>query len=1079
MGRVMKPWTQSWPEEERLGTPIPSSKTSRWQAQGSVPAIAVGAVICLTASMITVPRTVLATASAAVQQRNMTSMPYPLMDPNVPISYPGQYSGTANVLYGLSTLILTGFLGLAATVVYAPKQFNIIMNKLAPQLPSEKIVEVDKVVERIKPVNCTCQDKGRAVPESAEAASQGYIGDKHPPSTFDECIKMYEEKRAHELNDSELVEMTIRGVIPFHALEKTLADFTRAVRVRRAAVSRTPGIHRTNTLEGSLLPFEDYDFARVFGSCAENVIGYMPIPVGVAGPIIIDGTSVFLPMSTTEGALIASTSRGAKALNGGGGVTTVITGNGMTRAPVVKFSNVRRAGAAKDFVDSPEGQEAVKKAFDSTSRFGRLQRVTTKLAGSQLYLRFKATTGDAMGMNMISKGVQEALTVLTRDCGFPDMEIVSLSGNFCTDKKPAPINWIDGRGKGIVAECVVPKEVVERTLKCTVDGLCKLNVSKNLVGSALAGSVGGNNAHAANIVTAIFLATGQDPAQTVGSSNCMTLMEPTEHGDLRISVSMPSIEVGTVGGGTVLEPQGAMLDLIGVRGSNDGQNAMMLAKVVAAGVLAGELSLCSALTLIGYGLLNAFQNSYNHALSKFPGPPTASFSNLSYCRRFLGGRQPYDMLQEHNKYGPVVRTAPNELSFNTFEAWRDIYGFRNGHDTFIKSNFYDGGSFAAQAHSIVSERDPTEHGKMRKYLSHAFSDRSLKEQENLVAEVVDQFIEQIGKEGGSTGQGINLVTWFNLTTFDIITSLAFGEAFGGVQTGKTHFWIAIVISSLGQGALADVFNRFPFMRTLFKAITPSSAYEDTKKHESYTIDLVTKRINRKTDRKDFMTRILENRDKSEISDIQLAAHASDFVVAGSETTATALSAINYYLIRTPHARKQLQDEIRNAFKSYDEINATSTAPLKYMEAVCKEAMRMYVPLPLGLPRVVPEGGDTVNGDWLPGGTVVSVNPMAASLSESNFHEPFAFKPERWIGENYRDKLDASQPFSMGARGCLGRSLAWMELRTILAKMHFKYDFKLLNEDLDWNRDSEMHTLWNKPNLMVHVLPRAEAETASA
>lgn len=159
--------------------------------------------------------------------------------------------------------------------------------------------------------------------------------------------------------------------------------------------------------------------------------------------------------------------------------------------------------------------------------------------------------------------------------------------------------------------------------------------------------------------------------------------------------------------------------------------------------------------------------------------------------------------------------------------------------------------------SIVSERDPTEHSKMRKYLSHAFSDRSLKEQEYLVADVVDQFIEQIGKEGAPTGKGIDLVTWFNLTTFDIITSLAFGESFGGyylltcpmanpwlmgfrVLSGKTHFWISIVVSSLGQGALADVFHRFPIVQSLFKLITPSSAYDDTKKHESYTIDLVTK-----------------------------------------------------------------------------------------------------------------------------------------------------------------------------------------------------------------------------------------------
>lgn len=125
--------------------------------------------------------------------------------------------------------------------------------------------------------------------------------------------------------------------------------------------------------------------------------------------------------------------------------------------------------------------------------------------------------------------------------------------------------------------------------------------------------------------------------------------------------------------------------------------------------------------------------------------------------------------------------APNELSFNTLGSWKDIYGSRKGHQPFIKSKFYDGGNFASEAHSIVSERDPAEHSKMRKYLSQAFSDRSLKEQEYLVAEVVDHFIEQIGKHGS---EGLDLVMWFNLATFDIIGSLAFGETFGGVASGE-------------------------------------------------------------------------------------------------------------------------------------------------------------------------------------------------------------------------------------------------------------------------------------------------------
>lgn len=177
-----------------------------------------------------------------------------------------------------------------------------------------------------------------------------------------------------------------------------------------------------------------------------------------------------------------------------------------------------------------------------------------------------------------------------------------------------------------------------------------------------------------------------------------------------------------------------------------------------------------------------FWNHVRHPLYRFPGPYLASWSNILHSYWFLGGRQPYKLLELHERYGPVVRTAPNELSFSSAASWRDIYGFRQGHRPFVKSPFYDGGSFADQAHSIVSERDPGTHGQMRKYLSNAFSDRSLKEQESLVAEVVDLFIGQIGVHA-SGKDGADMVMWFNLTTFDIIGSLAFGESFGGLNSG--------------------------------------------------------------------------------------------------------------------------------------------------------------------------------------------------------------------------------------------------------------------------------------------------------
>ncbi|KAG6173572.1 hypothetical protein E4U22_007543 [Claviceps purpurea] len=416
--------------------------------------------------------------------------------------------------------------------------------------------------------------------------------------SIEELERLIVEKRTHELNDEEVVTMSMRGKIPGYALEKTLKDFTRAVKVRRTIISRTKATSEiTNGLDRSKLPFENYNWERVFGACCENVIGYLPLPVGVAGPLVIDGQSYFIPMATTEGVLVASTSRGCKAINSGGGAITVLTSDGMTRGPCVSFETLERAGAAKLWLDSESGQNTMKKAFNSTSRFARLQHMKTALAGTNLYIRFKTTTGDAMGMNMISKGVEHALTVMANEGGFDDMNIVTVSGNFCIDKKPAAINWIDGRGKGIVAEAIIPADVVKSVLKTDVNALVELNIAKNLIGSAMAGSIGGFNAHAANIVAAIFLATGQDPAQVVESCNCITTMKNL-HGSLQIAVSMPSLEVGTLGGGTILEPQSAMLDLLGVRGShptNPGDNARRLARIIGASVLAGELSLCSAL----------------------------------------------------------------------------------------------------------------------------------------------------------------------------------------------------------------------------------------------------------------------------------------------------------------------------------------------------------------------------------------------------------------------------------------------------------------------------------------------------
>ncbi|KAF6757830.1 hydroxymethylglutaryl-coenzyme A reductase-domain-containing protein [Ephemerocybe angulata] len=471
---------------------------------------------------------------------------------------------------------------------------------------------------------------------------------------LDQCIAIFEKGPRPAsaslalLNDEEVIQLADAGKIAAYALEKLLGmdALERAVRIRRALISRASS---TQTLELSAIPHESYDYSRVLGACCENVVGYIPIPLGVAGPLKVDGVSYPIPMATAEGTLVASTSRGCKALNAGGGVTTVLTADGMTRGPAIDFPSLVQAGQAKAWIESEEGYSALRTAFESTSRFAKLKSLKTALAGRTLYIRFTTATGDAMGMNMISKGTEKALDALQKR--FPGMVILALSGNYCTDKKPAAINWIEGRGKSVVAEAVVPGHVVKNVLKTTVQDLCNLNIKKNLIGSAMAGSIGGFNAHAANILTAIFLATGQDPAQNVESSMCMTLMEPTNGGeDLLISVNMPCIEVGTVGGGTVLGPQQGVLDMLGVRGAHPtqpGKNAQTLARIIASAVMAGELSLMSALAA---GHLIRAHMTHNRSQVNTPAPSAPvtpgpqSNTVLAQLARSNSGRSPFSPL---------------------------------------------------------------------------------------------------------------------------------------------------------------------------------------------------------------------------------------------------------------------------------------------------------------------------------------------------------------------------------------------------------------------------------------------------
>nr|XP_003216303.1 PREDICTED: 3-hydroxy-3-methylglutaryl-Coenzyme A reductase [Anolis carolinensis] len=440
---------------------------------------------------------------------------------------------------------------------------------------------------------------GSCAPEETSSLDNNTEPDFSLPKesrSVEECFSILQNGKmgAKFLTDAEVINLVSAKHIPAYKLETLMETQERGVSIRRQILSQK--LPEPSSLH--YLPYKNYNYSLVMGACCENVIGYMPIPVGVVGPLLLDNKEFQVPMATTEGCLVASTNRGCRAICLGGGAKSRILADGMTRGPVIRLPTACQSAEVKAWLETPEGFKKIKDVFDSTSRFARLQRLHVGLAGRNLYIRFQARTGDAMGMNMISKGTEKALAKLQEE--FPDLHVLAVSGNYCTDKKPAAINWVEGRGKSVVCEAIIPAKVVKEVLKTTTEAMIEVNVNKNLVGSAMAGSIGGYNAHAANIVTAMYIACGQDAAQNVSSSNCITLMESAgpANEDLYISCTMPSIEIGTVGGGTNLLPQQACLQMLGVQGAsseNPGENARQLAKIVCATVMAGELSLMAAL----------------------------------------------------------------------------------------------------------------------------------------------------------------------------------------------------------------------------------------------------------------------------------------------------------------------------------------------------------------------------------------------------------------------------------------------------------------------------------------------------
>jgi hydroxymethylglutaryl-CoA reductase (NADPH) len=377
------------------------------------------------------------------------------------------------------------------------------------------------------------------------------------------------------------------GTLKLYEIEKELSPLD-AIRIRREFIEQETGTKLDN------LGIFSIDIERVVRRNCENMIGTIQVPVGVAGPITINGGhaqgSYYLPLATTEGALVASVNRGCSAISKAGGAEVRILHDGMTRAPVFAADSVGQAAQVCEWVTVHHDE--LRAAAESTTSHGKLTGIVTFVAGTSVFVRLEFDTKDAMGMNMVTIASAKVADLIAQGTG---VRLIALSGNMCTDKKPAAINGIMGRGRSVVAGVALSHELISKVFKTDAKSMHEVNYRKNLVGSARAGSMG-FNAQAANVVAAMFIACGQDAAHAIDGSTCITTVDLTDTG-IYVAVTLPSLPVGTVGGGTSVETQQECLRLLGVAGSGTppGTNAKKLGEIIGAAVLAGELSLLGAL----------------------------------------------------------------------------------------------------------------------------------------------------------------------------------------------------------------------------------------------------------------------------------------------------------------------------------------------------------------------------------------------------------------------------------------------------------------------------------------------------
>ncbi|TDZ68276.1 Trichothecene C-15 hydroxylase [Colletotrichum trifolii] len=488
------------------------------------------------------------------------------------------------------------------------------------------------------------------------------------------------------------------------------------------------------------------------------------------------------------------------------------------------------------------------------------------------------------------------------------------------------------------------------------------------------------------------------------------------------------------------------------------------------------IAFCSLACLISFSFFEqgltylfaiAAYNLFLHPLRRYPGPKLWAASRIPYSHAYLSGQMHKKILALHKEYGPIVRIAPDELAYNHPDAWKHLHGhLKNGTGDHGRDPVFT----RDNKHSLIGA-GREDHARFRRALSRGFSAQSMHEQEPIIKKYVDLLFQRLDAVAGSGP--VNMVAWYNWTTFDIIGDLVFGEPFGCLAESKYHPWVKILFEGIKANAYKMNIQRYPLIQGLLMRFMPAELKTKREQHFELTREKVGKRLSMEAQRPDFMDSMTRKTGDQALRMEELYANSAALILAGSETTATALSATTYYLVTHGGALEKLQKEVRSAFSSEDEIDILSTQKLEYAQAVVNEGLRMFPPVPTGFMRRVMEGDGVFLGQHVPRDTLVQAWHWPIYHNPAYFALPNDFVPERWLGDVRfaNDCREAFQPFSVGPKGCIGKNLAYAEMRLILARMVWSFDMSIADESRGWDERGRVYLAWEKGPLNVYLSPR--------